>query len=112
MPKTSKVPKKTRSCFRSGSAWKSVKINDRQAWRCVHRGHALYAQSRNEHKNAYDWWITSDKDGLVVTARGSEKKLGDAQKAAIEEARRMAVGALSTKAFLPSELKAAREGQL
>lgn len=101
-----------REYFRPENAWKSVKVNGRQAWRAVLRGHELWAQARNYYKNVYDWWITSDKDGRVITARGSQEALMDAQRAAIDEARRLAPGALSTQAFLPSELKAIRDGTM
>jgi hypothetical protein len=64
------------------------------------------------YKRRFDWWITSDKDGLVVTARGQAETLAAAQKGAVTEARALSFGALSTRALLPSEVKAARDGSL
>jgi hypothetical protein len=78
-------------------------------WSIRVRGHALWVRDGGE---PVFWWITSDKDGQIVTARGEAETLELAQFAALAEAKVLAYGALSTRAFLPSELAAIRDGTI
>lgn len=98
--------------YRSNNAWKPSLVGGRQAWVTTINGHRLYAQTQEANQRSYNWWVTSDRSGSVITAKGVAKTFAMAQQEAMAEVRKLAPGMLSPSSFLPSELRAIKDGTL